>query len=550
MNHSTSRLLAIKDYLKRIKLPHFDKSVSYTLSRLKVLGIGLLLCKFCTVLQNNNYMLKSFSVTPALERSGYNGKMLTEQVIDYMEDIINYKDPSTSRGNAYRQLGKAFSESVVLTVEESTESNPYDPDIWFKAGKKILGQFMNKEKYISGSIVNDIRDSSQMIVTIQITGRPLKKIPIIKIKDETILFKTAACAILEETNPIALFDYYIKIDNLDKAESILKSLRRDKAYNIERTKKFRIDVSAITLLLAQAHELENNVNDIAKRNEAYDKRISAIYQSDALIKNYSDDVSAYVQKLNSLTFFYNWFDYLDSTNLKDKVYLESGKAFIEKNIGQFENPFAAYKKEIEGKKMKSDFYNIEQAYGFIFSTIGYLSYSFKKAKQEDVIKYYADALKYSPDDVFVLNSVAYFYAYKRDTFHAYHYIGKALENNEGDGNLMDSYAEIAWSFKDKLTFYRYFEQALKHPKPIDGITREQYEEDGRWYDLWQESHFQKLMEQNGSTTFVDSIRKLFRPKEANLKLTTLEKKTSNSKTANYQTPQYKEALGQVSSQSH
>lgn len=506
MNLKPALPTTVYDFFKKYLWTQFDKRVSGIFSRLKWLCFSLLFWKFCMVVHSDNFMLKPFSITPALNQQGLNGKMFTEGVVECMDDIINFKDPSTSRGNAFRQVGKTFTESKVLIVEGNQEPNlnPYLFNSLLKSVKKALSDFMFQGKYISGSIVNDISDSTQWLVSIQITNKPIKKIAIKKTEQASTILKTAASIILQETNPIALLDYYIKINNLKEASSLLNILRQDEPFNIDKNRKFRLDVSTITLELAQSHALLMNL-DSTNRNAAVDKRKTATDLSDKLLVDYSQDVASYVQKLSSLSYACHLYSHFDSTIFKDNQQLKIEKLEMDNYKKQFKNTLTQFLKEEKYKTLHSDYYNLRQAKGFIYTTIGYLFTAFDMANADEIESFYTKALEFSPNDAYVLNACAYFYAMnlKNKTL-SYQCIGKALEMNKTDGNLMDTYAEIAWSFKDTATFYYYFEQALKHPKPIDGIVIEQYEKDKRWKALWTKQKFQFLMHKYGSKIFVMS----------------------------------------------
>lgn len=147
---STLQKIGHHRFFKKIRLSQIDPCVICIFSRLKVLCFSLLFWKFCIVVQNDNFMLKPFSITPTLNQYGLTGVIFSQEVVRYMNDIVNFKDPSTSRGNAFRQLGKTFTESKVLIVEGNVEINPLSSDKWLKVGKKALSDFMFQGKSIHG----------------------------------------------------------------------------------------------------------------------------------------------------------------------------------------------------------------------------------------------------------------------------------------------------------------------------------------------------------------------------------------------------------------
>ena len=80
MNLLSTHLRTALDTFIRLKskLPEFDKSVAFIVSRMKTLGVGLILVKFCIVVKNENYMLKTFSVTSEFEKQYFDGKIFAE----------------------------------------------------------------------------------------------------------------------------------------------------------------------------------------------------------------------------------------------------------------------------------------------------------------------------------------------------------------------------------------------------------------------------------------------------------------------------------------
>jgi hypothetical protein len=513
-------LTKVKPVLTKINNIPFDKNVSYIFSRVKALIFVLMCFKFCTVLTTNHYILKPFSVPPAFDRNGYNGSMLTGQVVNYMEDIRQFKDSSTARGNAYRQLGKTFKESDVSLYEDSKEPTIYDPDTWFNAGKKILSSMDRfKEKSIVASIVEDTKDSTKVLLTIQVTNRPVSKIyiPHPKTIGDKAFFHLMAYEILTETDPIALFDYYLKDDVLlDRAEKLLKKLSEDNEFR--RNNKLRLDISTINYKLARAHFLRTS---LGKKQEATAQekqdttekekqdnclkqmhlRAEALDGAHELIRTNPNDLSAYVQEFSCLAFNVSWFSYLDDTN--DSLDIIEGK----KDIGEWRKHFDELLNDFNQNEsnLKTEFYDATQSKAYIYATIGFLATYFNSKSQYEIKDYYKKALDASPDDVFILNATAYFYTqgiYK-DSTTAYKHINDALNLKPFDGNLMDSYSDIALSFNDSAKFYKYFEQALYNPKAIDGITLEEYEKEGtkRLKDMWQRPRFQDIMRRHGSKKF-------------------------------------------------
>lgn len=506
-------LSKVKPILTKVKDMPFDKHTSYVFSRVKAAFFVLLFIKFCTVVTTNHYLLKPFSVPPSFDKSGYNGAMLTGQVVNYMEDIRNFKDPSTARGNAYRQIGKTFKESEVSIVENSKAPTPYDPDTWFQAGKKILSSIDGfKEKSITASIVEDTQDSTKVVLTVQVTNRPVHKTPIPNLKQisDSAFFHLVAFEILKETDPIALFDYYIKEDKLlDRAEKLLENLEHNEVFKKDSTNKFRLEVSTINFKLAKAHylrrELRKKTDATSKekadnRSEQRKMREDALDLSHELIERNPNDLSAYVQEFSSLAFNCDWLFYLDA--IEDAEDIKRGETERE----EWKTHFDKLLKDFEEKEesLVTTFYNLEHSRAYIKVTIGYLVKYFYPISDYERESYYKEALTLTQNDVFILNSAAYFYANKKikDKKEAYTYIGKAVTLKPYDGNLMDSYADIALSFYDTINFYKYFELALKYPKPIDGITIDEYDKDTRFKKMWGRPKFQELMCQYGSKVFV------------------------------------------------
>ena len=128
-------------------------------------------------------------------------------------------------------------------------------------------------------------------------------------------------------------------------------------------------------------------------------------------------------------------------------------------------------------------------------SIGYLLRYFERLNEADIDEHYTEALLMNPDDVFILNSLAYHYLdkyvdivggihiQKRWKDSTLHFLDKALQVRPQDGNIYDSYAECLMKFGDTCKAFRYLDAALMYEKRIDNITVKAYDEGSRFIPL-------------------------------------------------------------------
>ena len=466
----------LKPWLNKIHFREFEKRVSNIWTGIKVIVAATLIYQFCCSIFSNNYTLKPFSVTKEMEECGLKGTAVIEQIYDSMTDIINFKDSSTSRANAFRQLGKAYEKPKIITnIDEGKEAGSFDPDSWFKTGRKLFGF---SEKAIVGQI---IINGSDYTMRIQIDKNQANYVTASNLN---ALFQKGAINILEEINPYDLFDYYIKKNELTKAESLLENLKN---------RKNKTDIQDFQFLV-------NDTNwDIAMLQKDPIYQGKAAYQdviddSNILLKDHPKDIASYVQMFSSLMSAVDWARYYSSDKYEEtRVYREP-----------FKNTLAQYK-EVENK-LTSKYYDEKQAKGFVNMCIGYLLNQFEPtASAEEIATRYKYAYNELKTNVFILNNMAYYYQAKfkntkdktkkcvyRDS--CIKYLDEALKISPHDSNIFDTRAECALSFGDTIQFFQNFEKALNNPKPIDGITLESYKKDRRWDErLRATSKFQQLM---------------------------------------------------------
>ena len=492
----------LKPWLYKIHFREFEKRVSNVWMGIKVIVAATIIYQFCCSIFSNNYTLKPFSVPKEMEERGLKGTAVIEQIYDSMTVIINFKDSSTSRANAFRQLGKDYEKyKIIKNVEEGKEAGSFDPDNWFKTARKLFGF---SEKAVVGQIS---KNGIEYTMRIQIDKN---QATYISANNLSALFQKAAIVILEEINPYDLVDYYIKKNELTKAESILYNLKN---------RKNKTDIQNFQFLV-------NDTNwDIAKlqQDTVYGGKIAykdVLDDSEELLKNHPQDIASYVQMFSSLMSAVDWARYYCPNKDEKNKY----KKHFTRTLTQFRN--------VE-KNLHSDYYNGNQAEGFVNMCIGYLLYQFEPdSNTEKIGECYRDAYNKLKTNVFILNNMAYYFQTKyldaKDKTKKYicrdsciKYLDEALEISPNDSNIFDTRAECALSFGDTTQFFKYFEKALNNPKPIDGITFESYKKDRRWDErLRATPKFQQLMGKADTATLSLSFQKTIEKKELKTKETT------------------------------
>ncbi len=485
----------------------------------KVIVAVILIYKFFSVI-GSTYTIKPFSVPKELAESGYTSTTVIKKIMEEREKILNYNDGSTSQSRIFFRATSKKKKVIETEIEEGKEFGALDIDAIFKTGKKILGI---RDKIISGEITT----LSEGIVNVKVYMFDKYSATFAgKNSDIDSLLVKAAEYITEQTTPQYLVEYLIKNSVskndssslefneklLDKADKLLSTLE----YNFNNNdsdkdteeEKIQLVACRTSWHLAKAieYQLRKKVfkEDSVKWAKAYDRENLASWKVADTLKS-SNDLAHYVLKLSILMSLVNYSEYDDSSKVKDYEY--NAKRLIEEYRKNYERNYRIFSASFSTEK--SDYFETNQAKGFINLSIGYLSslFGWEGYKSET---YYKNAIIFfhskkaslivDNNEIAALNSYAYYFKRKAQKAQenqdksiidfykgqAKETLDKALRANKGDGNIYDTYAETIFDlnggFPDSL-FYEKIRQALSNPKPVDGITVEGYRLDSRWKKL-------------------------------------------------------------------
>lgn len=492
----------------------------------KVAVVLLLILKFYKI-SSNSYTIKPFSVSKFLTERGFTGETVIKKIMDERQKILYYNDGSTSQSRIFFRATSKKKVVFETEIEKGKESGPLDIDGIFKTGKKLLNY---DEKIISGEITQP-EDSSLLTLTIYMPGGQTKKFngkvsDIEKDKDGNNLFTDVAEYITEQTTPQYLAEYLIKKSVrsndsatlfeteqlLEKTDKLLSALEYNNTMNKLKKQEFYIQLNACrtSWYLAKAMKLSTRLRgfNIEKKDSidwkvAYDNCYENAWKQGDFLKS-SNDMAYYVLKLsvlmsvvNNLNYYYpkEVEHYKDQTLRLIQEYLKE-ESSLSTRIWNY----------------KSDYFEDNQAKGFINLSIGYLSYrlDLNLAKNKTPEYYLNEAiihlhnpnsvLSVDNNEIAAINSLVYYFKYKaqlaqqlKDTvkYKIYYENAKkaldyALQANRNDGNIYDTYAELIFDLNSKKTndsFYEKIKAALHHSKPVDGIAVANYWKDTRWKDL-------------------------------------------------------------------
>ncbi len=482
----------------------------------KVAIVLLLILKFYKI-SSNSYTIKPFSVSKFLTERGFTGETVIKKIMDERQNILHYNDGSTSQSRIFFRATSKKKDGIIETkIEEGKESGALDIDGIFKTGKKLLNY---DEKIISGEITQP-EDTSLLTLKIYMPNGQTKKFNG-RVKNIDNIFMEAAEYITEQTTPQYLAEYLIKESVrrndgstleyseklLDKVDKLLSTLEYNAANDNLKKSENNIQIIACRTSWHLAKAMKYSIKMITDikestkwKKEYYDAHEMAWRQAD-LLKS-SNDLAYYVLKLSTLMSIINGFKYYDP----DKIKEYKGRA--DSLIQEYSNRNPRLLSKIWARVDKSDYFEDNQAAGFINLSIGYLSYiydfdnnpedCFKKAikcfhKQKAV-------LSVDNNEIAAINSLVYYFkdkaqvAQKKNNIEAYNRyydlakqeLEKAINANKSDGNIYDTFAETIYDLNGNKTdsiFYKNIEFALANAKPVDGITIENYRIDTRWRDL-------------------------------------------------------------------
>ena len=156
-------------------------------------------------------------------------------------------------------------------------------------------------------------------------------------------------------------------------------------------------------------------------------------------------------------------------------------------------------KEVEKKEksIRSAYFDKSQVMGLMLCNAAYLANQCHLEDPSVLEKHFQKSRAVMPQSVYLYNTLAYFYATQGNQASAKRYINDALNANQSDGNICDSYSEIMLRMGDTTAFFKGVELALKNQKPATVAKVEEYRHDPRWATVLvgsQKERFKKLFD--------------------------------------------------------
>jgi hypothetical protein len=402
---------------------------------------------------NDSYVLKAFTVPPDMEKMGYKGETVVAKVMSEMLQIIYPKDNSTSRVSACRQNDKARLKSK-LRIEDGTEKKSYDIKSVFEAAKTLFGI---EDKVITGYIVNA---DKQLTMFIQMPETPLKSVSIDENAPLDSLFYKAALYLTNQTTPQYLVNYLIQKKEFDRAETLLSELDFKQNNMPSATEQDHIQTLSnwANFYLSKA---------IAFNNTEFFQ--SGLIKSRELRDKYPNDIAGYALEVSILMtkagFGYHGYGY-DNIAAIDTLARQA----------------LALAKEAERKenKLNSAYFDKKQVMGLMLCNAAYLANQCHLEDPKILEKHFQKSRAIMPQSVYLYNTLAYFYLKQNKADSAKQYIAYALNANQLDGNISDSYAEVMLHFGDTTQFFKGIELAIKNQQPATLANLENYRTNKRW----------------------------------------------------------------------
>ena len=417
--------------------------------------------RFNSFTENDDaYIIKAFSVPPQMEQTGYKGETVVAKVMSEMLQIMYPKDSSTSRISACRQNDKVRLKSQ-LRIADGTERKDYDIRSIFEAGKTLFGY---EDKVITGYVVEV---NNQITMFIQMPDEPLKSVSIHNTTPLDSLFYKAALLLTRQTTPQYLANYLIQKGQFDAAESLLAELDFKQNNMPDVTDKEHIQTLSnwANFYLTKAITL----NQKEYFNDALEK-------ARELHKRFPDDIAGYAMEVSILMTkagYHDGYGYSKITAIDTLA----KKAFA-----------IAKEAEYKEKRLKSAYFDKKQVMGLMLCNAAYLANQCKLEDPKVLEKSFQKSRAIMPQSVYIYNTLAYFYLKQENAEAAKRYITDALNANQTDGNICDSYAEIMLHFGDTTAFLKGIDLALKYQKPATVANVERYRDDKRWQSVMTSSY--------------------------------------------------------------
>jgi hypothetical protein len=420
---------------------------------------------------NDSYVLKAFTVPPDMEKMGYRGETVVAKVMSEMLQIIYPKDNSTSRMSACRQNDKARM-TAQLRVADGSERRDYDIKSLFEAGKTLVGI---EDKVITGYIVNA---NHQLTMFIQMPEEPLKSVSIAENAPLDSLFYKAALFLTQQTTPQYLVNYLIQKKEFDTAETLLSELDFKQNNLPSATEQDHIQTLANWANFYLSKAIAFNNTDFFQ---------NALIKSHELRTEFPNDIAGYAMEVSILMtkagFGYHGYGY-DNIAAIDTLARQA----------------LAIAKEAERKekKLNSAYFDKKQVMGLMLCNAAYLANQCHLEDPKILEKHFQKSRAIMPQSVYLYNTLAYFYLKQNKQDSAKRYISYALNANQLDGNISDSYAEVMLHFGDTTQFFKGIELALKNQQPATLANVENYRNNKRWESIRTsplKARFQALFDQ-------------------------------------------------------
>lgn len=400
-----------------------------------------------------SYALKAFTVPPDMEQKGYRGETVVAKIMSEMLQIIYPRDSSTSRISACRQNDKARLKTQ-LRIADGSERSQYDIKSIFQTAKTLIGK---EDKVITGYIV---KADKQITMYIQMPEEPLKSVYIDENAPLDSLFYKAALFLTRQTTPQYLVNYLIQKKQFDEAESLLSELDFKQTNLPDATEQDHIQTLSNWSNLYLSKAIATNSVPL------FDNALTKAHE---LREHYPNDIAGYAMEVSVLMtkagFGHLGYGY-DNVNAIDTL---AKRAF-------------ALAKEAENKEnsLKSAYFDKKQVMGLMLCNAAYLANQCHLENPKVLEKHFQKSRAILPQSVYIYNTLAYFYLKQDNQDSAKRYISDALNANQGDGNISDSYAEIMLHFGDTTAFFKGIDLALKNQKPATLANVENYRNNKRW----------------------------------------------------------------------
>ena len=420
---------------------------------------------------NDSYVLKAFIVPPDMEKMGYRGETVVAKVRSEMLQIIYPKDNSTSRMSACRQNDKARL-TAQMRVADGTERKDFDIKGLFEAGKTLFGI---EDKVITGYVINA---DKQFTLFIQMPDEPLQSVSIGENAPLDSLFHKAALFLTRQTTPQYLVNYLIQKKEFDAAETLLAELDFKQNNLPTATEQDHIQTLSnwSNLYLSKAIESKN-----------VDFFQFALQKARELRQYFPNDIAGYAMEVSILMtkagFGYHGYGY-DNVAAIDTLAKQALR--LAKEAERKEN------------RLNSAYFDKKQVMGLMLCNAAYLANQCHLEDPKLLEKQFQKSRAIMPQNVYLYNTLAYFYLKQNNGGLAKTYITNALNANRLDGNICDSYAEVMLHFGDTTQFFKGIELALKNQQPATLANVENYRTNKRWASVINgpfQARFQALFDQ-------------------------------------------------------